>query len=150
MLKFTIFFILAFLGLCQAKPGLFDLFSDSECKPIVDADTCAIVYDDEDCEEGMYYILYEAQRLEGYFHLFLILFKLIIYLLTTSLWVQKRGSTTYNVWSNFEPKLHKINIIWENLGPSVPIDFLATKIQHLFYELWRVLDIKLDNNNLIL
>ena len=52
MLKFTIFFILAFLGLCQAKPGLFDLFSDSECKPIADADTCAIVYDDEDCEEG--------------------------------------------------------------------------------------------------
>jgi len=52
MFKFTIFFILAFLGLCQAKPGLFDLFSGSECKPIADADTCAIVYDDEDCEEG--------------------------------------------------------------------------------------------------
>ena len=54
MFKFTVFFILAFLSLCQAKPGLFDLFSDSECKPISDADTCAIVYDDEDCEEGMY------------------------------------------------------------------------------------------------
>ena len=59
MFKFTIFFILAFLGLCQAKPGLFDLFSGSECKPIADEDTCAIVYDDEDCEEGRYsYILF--------------------------------------------------------------------------------------------
>ena len=59
MFKFTVLFILAFLGLCQAKPGLFDLFSGSECKPIADEDTCAIVYDDEDCEEGRYsYILF--------------------------------------------------------------------------------------------
>ena len=43
---------LAFIGQGQGKPGLFDIFFSSECKPITD-DSCAIVYDDEDCEEGM-------------------------------------------------------------------------------------------------
>jgi len=42
---------LALIGQGQGKPGLFDIFSSSECKPITD-DSCAIVYDDEDCEEG--------------------------------------------------------------------------------------------------
>ena len=65
MFKFTVLFILAFLGLCQAKPGLFDLFSGSECKPITDVDTCAIVYDDEDCEEGMYFYISFCMGLRG-------------------------------------------------------------------------------------
>ena len=87
MLKFTIFFILAFLGLCQAKPGLFDLFSDSECKPIADVDTCAIVYDDEDCEEGMYYIKFckRHRGRRGIFNCFPFFLNSYRYVLTTSL-----------------------------------------------------------------
>ena len=87
MFKFTVLFILAFLGLCQAKPGLFDLFSGSECKPIADADTCAIVYDDEDCEEGMYYIKFckRHRGRRGIFNCFPFFLNSYRYVLTTSL-----------------------------------------------------------------
>ena len=53
--KASFLLLLPFLALIdqgKGKPGLLDIFSSSECKPITD-DSCAIVYDDEDCEEGM-------------------------------------------------------------------------------------------------
>ena len=44
--------VLALVGKSQAKPGVLDfLLGSDECKPITD-DSCAIVYDDEDCGEG--------------------------------------------------------------------------------------------------
>ena len=56
MLKSTSFlvFVLAFLagqGQAKPKPGLLDFFKGDECEKIED-NSCAIVYDDEDCGEG--------------------------------------------------------------------------------------------------
>lgn len=58
---FALFFVSTFVFI-EAKPGLLDTLQDGlktgvsslfspDCKPIKD-DSCAIVYDDEDCEEG--------------------------------------------------------------------------------------------------
>ena len=60
MLKSTSFsfFVLAFVALlagqgqAKPKPGLLDFFKGDECKKI-DDNSCAIVYDDEDCGEGI-------------------------------------------------------------------------------------------------
>ena len=49
MLKLILFSSLFCLGL--AKPGLLDFLTGDDCEPIKDG-SCAIVYDDEDCEKG--------------------------------------------------------------------------------------------------
>ena len=59
MLKSTSFsvFVLAFVALlagqgqAKPKPGLLDFLKGDECEEI-DDNSCAIVYDDEDCGEG--------------------------------------------------------------------------------------------------
>lgn len=50
---FRIFVLVLFsvIVVSEAKPGLIDWFTGSDCQPITD-NSCAIVYDDEDCEEG--------------------------------------------------------------------------------------------------
>ncbi len=61
MLKLTLILLCSvFLNKALAKPGLFDLFKGNQCKPITD-NSCAIVYDDEDCEEGDW----DPLRIEG-------------------------------------------------------------------------------------
>ena len=61
MLKSTSFsvFVLAFVALlagqgqAKPKPGLLDFLKGDECEEI-DDNSCAIVYDDEDCGEGIF------------------------------------------------------------------------------------------------
>jgi hypothetical protein len=62
MLKSTSFsvFVLAFVaflaeqGEAKPKPGLLDFLKGDECEEIED-NSCAIVYDDEDCGEGNFF-----------------------------------------------------------------------------------------------
>lgn len=49
--KALVLFFVSCYVVTEGKPGLFDLFTGHDCKPITD-DSCAIVYDDEDCDQG--------------------------------------------------------------------------------------------------
>ena len=53
--------LLALLGQSWAKPGLLDFFTGDECPKEITDGSCAIVYDDEDCEEGDW----EPLRIKG-------------------------------------------------------------------------------------